>query len=160
MYAQTCSKKYPPPPRSMDADGLPFLYLRVNILLGDKRGFVLQVMVDVIRCHHTVNNTDITVQLDCLYVPDLQLPPHRSKQQLKCSLENTGASAQICKITLSSEWNLERTIPSGLNGVAERNRRQPHGGFVEAWWFRHRTRIKNLKTPHRSLWSFHWLLIL
>lgn len=61
----------------MDADGLPFLYLRMNILLGDKRGFVLQVMVDVIHCHHTdlVNNTDTTVESGCLYVPDLQPPP-------------------------------------------------------------------------------------
>lgn len=65
------------PPRSVDADGLPFLYLRMNILLGDKRGFVLQVMVDVIHCHHTdlVNNTDTTVESGCLYVPDLQPPP-------------------------------------------------------------------------------------
>lgn len=146
----------------MGADRLPFLYLRMNILLGDKSGFFLQVMVDVILCHHTdlMNNTDITVQPDCLYIPDLQHPPCRPKQQLKCSLKNTGASAWICKITLSSEWNLERTIPNGLNGEAKRNRWQPHGGFVEAWWFRHRTRIKNLKTPHRSLWSFHSLLIL
>lgn len=49
----------------------------MNILLGDKWGFALQVMVDVIHCHHTglVNTTNITVQPGCLYVPDLQLPP-------------------------------------------------------------------------------------
>lgn len=70
----------------MGADRLPVPSL-MNIQLGNKRGFALQVMVDVIHCHHTglVNNTNITVQPGCLYVPDLQLPPTsacRPKQQV------------------------------------------------------------------------------
>lgn len=149
----------------------PALHLTMNILLGDKWGFALQVMVDAIHCHHTglVNTTNITVQPGCLYVPDLQLPPRcpptppsrRPKQQVTNTVWTTQVHLQKnktnklknnnnCKITLSSEWNWERTIQSGLNGVSERNRWQGLGGFVEPRWFRHGTRIKNVKTPHLS----------
>lgn len=139
----------------------PSLLSTMNIQLGDERGFALQVMVDVIHCHHTglVNNTNITVQPGCLYVPDLQLPlpSCRPKQQVTNTIWTTlmhlpkqNKTKQNCKITLSTEWNWERTNQSRLNGVSERNRWQGLGGFFEARWFRHRTRIKNVKTPHLS----------
>lgn len=103
----------------------------MNILLGDKRGFALQVTVDVIHCHHTglVNNPNITVHPGFLYVPDLQLPHLLQAQTAgyQHRLNNTDASTKKkkknpCKITLSTEWNWKRTIPSRLNGVSERNR--------------------------------------
>lgn len=71
----------------------PALHLTMNILLVDKWGFALEVMVDVIHCHHTglVNTTNITVQPGCLYVPDLQLPPPTTppSRRLKQQVTNT-----------------------------------------------------------------------
>lgn len=70
----------------------------MNILLGDKRGFALQVMVDVIHCHHTglVNNPNITVHPGFLYVPDLQLPHLLQAQTAgyQHRLNNTDASTK------------------------------------------------------------------
>lgn len=104
----------------------PSFHLTMNIQLDDKRGFDLQVMVDVIHCHHSglVNNTNITVQPGYLYVPDLQLPPCcRPKQQViktvwttQIHLQKKDNTKENCKIILSTEWNWGRAIQSGLTG--------------------------------------------